>query len=294
MKAKFKVGDKVRILDGSKIEGYMGGYTDSMKKFVGKICTIKEVKIEKDRAGYYMKEVGYIWDERGLAPVNEKIVIYRDDNKVIAKNLATGETAEAKCNPQDAFDFTTGARLAFDRLTGTEKQYIPVVKQEKYEVGDKVLIVSKWVKGCRQNENGKMDKWLGKVMTIRAIKDFEKSYKMEEDEREHNGEGWFWFPPSIVGKVIDENKPEKKPLNTKIVFTKGDDVFKTGHIYEIKDGKIKHPIDEDSLPGFKAKGFDTFYSIEEVKDYFTKNEDRKLHKYGWSDETLEFIEVVND
>ena len=39
----------------------------------------------------------------------------------------------------------------------------------KYKVGDKVRIVSKWVKGCKQNSDGKMDKWLGKNMTIRAI-----------------------------------------------------------------------------------------------------------------------------
>lgn len=46
----------------------------------------------------------------------EKIVIYRDDQKVIALDKCTGEKAEARCNPSDTFDFSIGARIAFDRL----------------------------------------------------------------------------------------------------------------------------------------------------------------------------------
>ena len=46
----------------------------------------------------------------------EKIVIYRDDQKVIALDKCTGEKAEARCNPSDTFDFEIGARIAFDRL----------------------------------------------------------------------------------------------------------------------------------------------------------------------------------
>ena len=46
----------------------------------------------------------------------EKIVIYRDGQKVIAMNKRTGKKAEARCNPSDPFDFNIGARIAFDRL----------------------------------------------------------------------------------------------------------------------------------------------------------------------------------
>lgn len=35
---------------------------------------------------------------------------------VVAKNLITGETAEAKCSPKDDFDFNVGAKLALERL----------------------------------------------------------------------------------------------------------------------------------------------------------------------------------
>ena len=41
-------------------------------------------------------------------------------------------------------------------------------KLMKYKVGDKVRIIGKWIAGCNQNNEGKMDKWLGKVMTIKG------------------------------------------------------------------------------------------------------------------------------
>ena len=57
----------------------------------------------------------------------------------------------------------------------------------RFEVGDKVIVARK---GTTWNENGKMDKWLGKVMTI-GYKD-EDSYQMEEDQNENDGDGWWW------------------------------------------------------------------------------------------------------
>ena len=38
--AKFKVGDKVRILDGSKILNYTGDWLPRMANHIGKIATI--------------------------------------------------------------------------------------------------------------------------------------------------------------------------------------------------------------------------------------------------------------
>lgn len=73
----------------------------------------------------------------------------------------------------------------------------------KYKVGDKVKIVSKWGKGCYQNSKGKMDKWLGKVMTVRYVG--EGVYRMVEDSTEYNGEGWFWLENCIAGFAC-ENK----------------------------------------------------------------------------------------
>lgn len=55
-----------------------------------------------------------------LKPVSECIVIYRRGNEVIALNKIDGSKAVAKCNLDDDFDFTAGAKLAFQRLVGSE------------------------------------------------------------------------------------------------------------------------------------------------------------------------------
>lgn len=73
-----------------------------------------------------------------------------------------------------------------------------------YKVGDKVRIVSKWGKGCHQNSLGRMDKWLGKVMTIRSADYVTLSYKMDEDKDEHGGTGWTWFENSIEGFACEK------------------------------------------------------------------------------------------
>lgn len=137
-KYKFKVGDKVRILDGSKFEDYCGGWIDDMKRHIGKIATIKSFysycNAQKQK-GYCLEEFNYGWDERGLELVKpEKIIIYRNGSEVIAKNTATGKTGVARCNPADEFDFETGAKLAFDRLTAPEP------KKPKYYNGKVICI----------------------------------------------------------------------------------------------------------------------------------------------------------
>ncbi len=107
---------------------------------------------------------------------NSTIVIHTKGNETIA-TLKQGKevikTAKARCNPKDEFNFKIGAKLAFDRLLGNDaievklhmdtgvlrnaiknlseslakalgnlvnKPSINVVKQEKYEVGDKVKV----------------------------------------------------------------------------------------------------------------------------------------------------------
>ena len=67
-----------------------------------------------------------------------------------------------------------------------------------YKVGDKVRIVKKWTPECRANPFGMMDKYRGRVMTIRKVVDDgqELYYLMEEDTKK--GEAWCWFPAAIA------------------------------------------------------------------------------------------------
>lgn len=73
----------------------------------------------------------------------ETIVIYRNDNKVVALDKTAGKKAEAKCNPADEFDFRTGAKLAFNRLMGEDVKPDNGVREvkRKAKVGEYVKVV---------------------------------------------------------------------------------------------------------------------------------------------------------
>lgn len=134
-KPKFKVGDRVRILDGSNIKNYYGGWSTHMKGCVGKIATVRRLCSHYTQNSYLLEGSIYSWDERGLEPVNpEKIIIYRNGSEVIAKNTATGKTGVARCNPADEFDFNTGVKLAFERLINPEPE------KPKYYTGKVVCV----------------------------------------------------------------------------------------------------------------------------------------------------------
>ena len=66
--------------------------------------------------------------------------------------------------------------------------------------GDIVLIVNEWDDEgrCKENEDGNMDHWLGKIMTVKEHEPRTYAYeepflKMVEDQDEGIfGGGWFW------------------------------------------------------------------------------------------------------
>lgn len=63
--------------------------------------------------------------DKFLKNSNQTVVIFRNGNKVVAKRK-TGEIAEAKCHPDDEFDFATGAKIALDRLfEGKRTEEVP-------------------------------------------------------------------------------------------------------------------------------------------------------------------------
>lgn len=80
----------------------------------------------------------------------------------------------------------------------------------KYKCGDKVRIVDH--RTGRMNILGEMDKWLGKVMTIRECS--LTSYRMKEDYGEYTGYGWFWYEDMIAGLA----EPEREPCTVELRF----------------------------------------------------------------------------
>ncbi len=73
---KFKLGDKVRVLDGSSIKDYSGGWNGYMTKFVGNVYTIRKRYENYDgtRFAYQISDDvgGHLFDERGLELVERK------------------------------------------------------------------------------------------------------------------------------------------------------------------------------------------------------------------------------
>ena len=86
---KFNIGDKVRVLNGMGIEGYCGGWTESMSYYVG-----KEYKVLSRTHGMvtntnsYELDISdhYIFDERGLELVEKRPSLY-ERTKISAEDL---------------------------------------------------------------------------------------------------------------------------------------------------------------------------------------------------------------
>lgn len=74
-----------------------------------------------------------------------------------------------------------------------------MVPIEQLCIGDKVRIVDVWPAPHREATSGGMDHWLSKVMTVREVR--ESCVRMEEDETEFDGAGWFWFPEMLAEVV---------------------------------------------------------------------------------------------
>lgn len=119
--AKFKVGDKVRVLDGSNIPNYANNWVSSMNEYVGKIGDITYIDRFQDgrisyRVNFHDGNVPYYYDERGLEFVeNKKIVITKRDDSVMAR-LYSAEKLVKETNVDSTGDFNKDAKDAFEEL----------------------------------------------------------------------------------------------------------------------------------------------------------------------------------
>lgn len=118
-KGKFKVGDIVRGKGSSLYRiTNMNMTRGEVTRVLGNSIRVRV--IEHADVGYVGSEfiVKPKYFELVGTPKPEKVVIYRNGQSVIAKDVNSGKTAEARCNPVDTFDFAVGAKLALERLTG--------------------------------------------------------------------------------------------------------------------------------------------------------------------------------
>jgi hypothetical protein len=138
MANKFKVGD--RVIGNEKADGR---YAITRKGWCGVVTEVNGDRIRvkgPDRGGitaeYGVDSVYFDLD------VDSRKIVITTDGKTTTARLFDGKElikrAEAKCSPDDKFDFMVGAKLAMERLTGKKPQK-PV---NPFKVGDFVKIKS--------------------------------------------------------------------------------------------------------------------------------------------------------
>lgn len=154
--AKYKVGDKVRIVSTPRLARWNG----VMNKWLGETMTITSVNVNssgeifyrmaEDRGDFY--GCGWCWHDdmiSGLAkPEREYTVELRFDGMITTATLKRGgrdvKTAEARCNPKDTYSRAEGARVAVERLfekkRKEDKPKESKPKVRKLKVGDKFVI----------------------------------------------------------------------------------------------------------------------------------------------------------
>lgn len=70
-------------------------------------------------------------------------------------------------------------------------------------IGDSVKIIDKWPGFIGQNNAGKMDKYLGKIVTVSAI--VYDGFRISEDDYENYGAKWLFFPEMVDYILSDED-----------------------------------------------------------------------------------------
>lgn len=114
-KEEIKVGDTVKVTKKSCAEeGKIG--------LVIELFSISADGVKTYRVRFNGTFSECVFFENELEKVKSKktpprIVIYQNGDTVTARDLETGETANAVCSKDDTFDFHTGAFLAVSRLT---------------------------------------------------------------------------------------------------------------------------------------------------------------------------------
>ena len=196
--AKYIVGDKVRILDGSNIERYVGNWiSNDMEEYVGRILTISHI-VRNDIYGvaYKMQETHFTFDERGLELAEKEndtmkvkninmpeIVNYiynSETGKTTIKWSDKTETTVVSENPDTADQYTGFVTAIAKRATGNtshinnlfDKWAIKKPIQDKIAEEKRIAedIESKRIADKRKT---KREKWLIRREAIRIKREYE-------------------------------------------------------------------------------------------------------------------------
>ena len=141
MEFKFKIGQKVRVLDGEDIENYVCGWNPYMNRWIGHVVTIERcVEGVRHLPAYEVKENSWTFDERGLKALSSsdyiKKIIFNDPATIILWNDGSKTVVKAHNEP---FDPEKGVAMCFMKkacynkgsFNNVFKKWIPEDKKEK-------------------------------------------------------------------------------------------------------------------------------------------------------------------
>lgn len=146
----FKVGEIVRVRKDLAIgEWYKGvEFLDSMNCFLGEEVEIRKISHGAYKA--YSKKFKNSWyfSSEMLEPISKakEYTLIVTDKKVIILDKENNKSGLSECHKEDTFDFSIGAKLAWDRLHGVKEETPKPFEYRLYDCngvelkeGDKVV-----------------------------------------------------------------------------------------------------------------------------------------------------------
>ena len=260
---KFKVGDRVRVKsDYCTVNGKVKGKVGTIKGFIpDNYCNVEfdEFVDGHDCNGLAKKCFGWNVREDDIflaKSATETIAIYRNDDKVIALDKSTGKKAEAKCSPEDEFDFHVGAKLAFQRLMGDSTMFNGTVREVKRhaKVGEYIKIVNPCCVPVGENNEPYYKKGdIFKVAELAIIGCPRIAYGCDK-------KGTSYVVSPIEYLALENYKPEEQP-------EKKDNEIRVGDTVKVVFTGKQYPIYENwsGLEGYKQNFVNESYVNKEAE-----------------------------
>ncbi len=265
---KFKVGDKVKVIESNYFSGRDKGLVGTMVDCYGGLCTVEfDEPHEFTHSGgrKFPKCNVRFYEEECLELVNsgnKKIVITTDGKETLAR-LYEGDKvvkkATARCSPDDTFDFKTGANLAYARLMGDDKEPKEEPKAEqknKYEVGQIYRL-----SGVKSYGDGEIE-----IVEIVNDSLYQIRYKVVSGLKEHPfAEGKF-----ALGSTFDKHLTlvRKDFFNGKAVCVKvnGPYAYTVGKVYTFVNGRTENENGYWASP----KGVESIAEFNDIMKRYTE------------------------
>ena len=133
----FKVGEVVRVKKDLVVGEWYEGveFLDSMNCFLGEEVEIREIKHGAYKA--YSKKFKNSWyfAPEMLEPISKakEYTLIVTDKKVIILDKENKKRGLSECHEEDTFDFSIGAKLAWDRLHGIKEETPKPVEYKLYD-----------------------------------------------------------------------------------------------------------------------------------------------------------------